>query len=180
MNRKDYLLTLGCVRTNSRISTSVVQVYSYQRSFKIRSGCRCPGGRYDAINWVLLLGVDVLHVKWRAVLGWVLGLLTVQAAVHTTIPILSKKCVDGLYPGLSELTNKGNHDKIIYTLKKSFTENLCKATLIFTHHDGFSLKCFYFLSQVLVCLETNRILSLVPRNFNSDSQTQWRNVTIDD
>lgn len=60
----------------------------------------CPGGRYNAIDGVLLLGVDVLHVKGRAVLGLVLGLLSVQAAVHATVTILRKKRVDGLDPGL--------------------------------------------------------------------------------
>lgn len=75
-------------------------VPSHQRSFKIWRGRRCPGGRYDAVDWVLLLGVDVLHVERRAVLGLVLGLLSVQAAVHATVAILRKECVDGLYPGL--------------------------------------------------------------------------------
>lgn len=74
---------------------------SHQRSFKVRCGRRRPGGRYDAVDWVLLLGVDVLHVEWRAVLGLALGLLSVQAAVHATVAILRKECVDGLYPGLS-------------------------------------------------------------------------------
>lgn len=74
---------------------------SHQRSFKIRGGRRRPGGRYDAVDWVLLLGVDVLHVERRAVLGLALGLLSVQAAVHATVAILCKECVDGLYSGLS-------------------------------------------------------------------------------
>lgn len=73
---------------------------SHQRSFKVRGGGRRPGGRYNAIDLVLLLGVDVLHVEWRAILGLTLGLLRVQVAVHATVAILSKKGVDGLYPGL--------------------------------------------------------------------------------
>lgn len=43
----------------------------------------------------------MLHVERRAVLGLALGLLSVQAAVHATVAILCKECVDGLYPGLS-------------------------------------------------------------------------------
>lgn len=74
---------------------------SHQRSFKVWCGRRRPGGRYDAVDRVLLLGVDVLHVERRAVLGLALGLLCVQAAVHATVAILCKECVDGLYPGLS-------------------------------------------------------------------------------
>lgn len=73
---------------------------SHQRSFKIRGGGGRPGGRYDAVDLVLLLGVDVLHVERRAVLGLTLGLLRVQAAVHATVAVLSKEGVDGLYPGL--------------------------------------------------------------------------------
>lgn len=73
---------------------------SHQRSFEIRGGGRRPGGGYDAVDLVLLLGVDVLHVERRAVLGLTLGLLRVQAAVHATVTVLSKKGVDGLYPGL--------------------------------------------------------------------------------
>lgn len=42
----------------------------------------------------------MLHVEWRAVLGLALGLLSVQAAIHATVAILRKECVDGLYPGL--------------------------------------------------------------------------------
>lgn len=74
---------------------------SHQRSFKVGCGRRCPGGRHDAVDGVLLLGVDVLHVERRAVLGLALGLLSVQAAVHATVAILCKECVDGLYPGLN-------------------------------------------------------------------------------
>lgn len=73
---------------------------SHQRSFEIRGGGGRPGGRYDAVDLVLLLGVDVLHVEWRAVLGLTLGLLCVQAAVHATVAVLSKEGIDGLYPGL--------------------------------------------------------------------------------
>lgn len=79
---------------------------SHQRSFKIRCGRRRPGGRYDAVDWVLLLGVNVLHVEWGTVLGLALGLLGVQAAVHATVAILCKECVDGLYPGLSVWKNQ--------------------------------------------------------------------------
>lgn len=45
----------------------------------------------------------MLHVERRAVLGLALGLLSVQAAVHATVAILCKECVDGLYPGLSAI-----------------------------------------------------------------------------
>lgn len=44
----------------------------------------------------------MLHVERRAVLGLTLGLLRIQAAVHATVPVLSKEGVDGLYPGLGE------------------------------------------------------------------------------
>lgn len=74
---------------------------SHQRSFEIWGGGGCPGGRYDAVDLVVLLGVDVLHVERRAVLGLTLGLLRVQAAVHATVAVLSKEGVDGLYPGLA-------------------------------------------------------------------------------
>lgn len=84
---------------------------SHQRSFEIWCGRRRPGGRYDAVDWILLLGVDVLHVERRAVLGLALGLLSVQAAVHATIAILRKECIDGLYPGLSARKNKKKSDK---------------------------------------------------------------------
>lgn len=98
-----------CVRDGFQSRSELVRLVSqqcrcsasHQRSFKIRCGRRRPGGRYDAVDWVLLLGVDVLHVEWRAVLGLALGLLSVQAAVHATVAILCKECVDGLYPGLS-------------------------------------------------------------------------------
>lgn len=73
---------------------------SHQRSFEIRGGGGRPGGRYDAVDLVLLLGVDVLHVQRRAILGLTLGLLRVQAAVHATVAVLSEEGVDGLYPGL--------------------------------------------------------------------------------
>lgn len=72
----------------------------------MRCGRRRPGGRYDAVHRVLLLGVDVLHVERRAVLGLALGLLSVQAAVHATVAILRKECVNGLYPGLYEESGK--------------------------------------------------------------------------
>lgn len=43
----------------------------------------------------------MLHVERRAELRLALGLLSVQAAaVHATVAILCKECVDGLYPGL--------------------------------------------------------------------------------
>lgn len=84
---------------------------SHQRSFEIRRGRRRPGGRYDAVDWVLLLGVDVLHVERRAVLGLALGLLSVQAAVHATVAILRKECVDGLYSGLSAWRKKKKKKK---------------------------------------------------------------------
>lgn len=74
---------------------------SHQGGFEIRCGRRRPGGRYDAVDWILLLGVHVLHVEGGTVLGLALGLLGVQAAVHATVAILCKECVDGLYPGLS-------------------------------------------------------------------------------
>lgn len=48
----------------------------------------------------------MLHVERRAVLGLTLGLLRVQAAVHATVAVLSKKGVDGLYPGLMGGTRK--------------------------------------------------------------------------
>lgn len=73
---------------------------SHQRSFKIRCWRRRPGWRYNAVDWVLLLRVDVLHVERRAILGLALGLLGVQAAVHATVAILRKECVDGFYSGL--------------------------------------------------------------------------------
>lgn len=78
-----------------------VQCLPHQRSFKIWCWRRRPGWGYDAVDWVLLLRVDMLHVEWRAVLGLALGLLSVQAAVHATVAILCKECVDGLYSGLS-------------------------------------------------------------------------------
>lgn len=80
---------------------------THQRSFEVRGGRGCPGGGYDAVDWVLLLGVDVLHVEWRVILGLALGLLGVHAAVHATVAVLSKECVDGLYPCL----RKGKHYK---------------------------------------------------------------------
>lgn len=89
-------MTGGFVQLRNRVKCSV----SHQRSFKIRCGRRRPGGWYDAVDWVLLLGVEVLHVERRAVLGLALGLLGVQAAVHATVAILRKERVDGLYPGL--------------------------------------------------------------------------------
>lgn len=125
---------------------------SHQRSFEIWCGRRRPGGRYDAVDWVLLLGVDVLHVEWGTVLGLALGLLGVQAAVHATVAILRKECINGLYPGLSvwKCQEKSKEWKtgISKTDKRGFI-NL-------THHDGFSLKCFYFLSQVFVGLQKHK------------------------
>lgn len=137
---------------------------SHQRSFKVWCGWRRPGGRYDAVDWVLLLGVDVLHVERRAVLGLALGLLSVQAAVHATVAILCKECVDGLYPGLSAI-------KIVKLKKKKKTSQTVLSTMTafkWTHHNGFSLKCFYFLSQILVCLgEHKRIIQqFMVQNFN--------------
>lgn len=73
---------------------------SHQRSFEVRGGGGRPGGGHDAVDLVLLLGVEVLHVERRAVLGLTLGLLGVQAAVQATVAVLSKEGVDGLYPGL--------------------------------------------------------------------------------
>ena len=87
----------------------------HQWSFKVRCGRRRPSGRYNAIDWILLLGVDVLHVERRVVLGLALGLLGVHAAVHATVAILCKECVDGLYPGL--LSGKRNKTQL-YIFKK--------------------------------------------------------------
>lgn len=92
---------------------------SHQRSFKVGCGRRCPGGRHDAVDGVLLLGVDVLHVERRAVLGLALGLLSVQAAVHATVAILCKECVDGLYPGLNhKMEEEWGGKKVWDDLKK--------------------------------------------------------------
>lgn len=67
----------------------------------------------------------MLHVEWGAVLGLVLGLLSVQTAVQTTVTILCKKCVDGLYPGLSAKNKKERkHGKNDQT-------TICKATIYF-------------------------------------------------
>lgn len=92
----DSISELGCL-----VSLLFRCNVSHQRSFKVGCGRRCPGGRHNAVDGVLLLGVDVLHVERRAVLGLALGLLSVQAAVHATVAILCKECVDGLYPGLN-------------------------------------------------------------------------------
>ena len=138
-----------------RFSTEENNRYSlsHQRSFEIRCWRRRPGGRYDAIDWVLLLGIDMLHVEGGAVLWLALGLLSVQAGVHATVAILCKECVDGLYPGLSA----GRREKSVKqksTSQKAFLKR--QKDFYLTHHDGFSLKCFYFLSQVLVCLWEQR------------------------
>lgn len=96
----------------------------------------------------------MLHVERGAVLGLVLRLLSIQTAVHATVAILCKKCVDGLYSGLTAGNKKGNVKTELQI--RSFPKRL---TYFYfggvggTHHDGFSLKCFYFLSQVLVGLE---------------------------
>lgn len=118
---------------------------SHQRGFKIRRGRRRPGGRYDAVNWVLLLRVDVLHVERRAVLRLARGLLSVHAAVHATVAVLRKECVDGFYPGLSAWKTRAS--AVSAELKINFPK--IQVFLFFinvTHHDGFSLKCFHFLS----------------------------------
>lgn len=80
----------------------------------------------------------MLHVKWRAVLGLVLGLLSIQAAVHATVTILCEKCVDGFDPCLLDAKkqemSQGSLKEGAYKLKHFSS----------TYHDGFSLKCFDF------------------------------------
>lgn len=84
---------------------------SYQWRLKVGGGRRRPGRGHDAVDRVLLLRVDVLHVQRRAELRLALGLLSVQAAVHATVAILCKECVDGLYAGLRGGQNGGIKDK---------------------------------------------------------------------
>lgn len=74
---------------------------SHQGCLEVGGGRGRPGGGHDAVDGVLLLRVDRLHVERRAELRLALGLLSVQAAaVHATVAILCKECVDGLYSGL--------------------------------------------------------------------------------
>lgn len=73
---------------------------SHQGGLEIRGGGRRPGGGHDAVDWVLLLWVDLLHVEGRVVLGLGLRLLGVHAVVHTPIAVLGKERVDCLYPCL--------------------------------------------------------------------------------
>lgn len=86
---------------------------SHQRRFKVWCWRRGPGGGHDAVDGVLLLGVDVLHVERGAVLGMALGLLGVKAAVHATVAILCKERVDGFYSGLSTCDGEGEKHKTV-------------------------------------------------------------------
>lgn len=101
-----YQLAVKLTTTKRKLACGRVSI-SHQGRLEIRGGRGRPGLRHDAVDGVLLLRVDVLHVERRAELRLALGLLGVQAAVHATVAILCKECVDSLYPGLGGAQNGG-------------------------------------------------------------------------